>query len=124
MFTDISGMRRGLIETSSTDVNSMCTSILWGVFQTHDKMEEFNKLNFADHPSIASEYTKFLATNAGHDSVEALAASVTSLTSDVSTLKTQLAEARRRADTASTKADAVDRLINPLTQRLKKLEVK
>ena len=124
VFTDISGMRRGLIETSSTDVNSMCTSILWGVFQTHDKMEEFNKLNFADHPSIASEYTKFLATNAGHDSVEALAASVTSLTSDVSTLKTQLAEARRRADTASTKADAVDRLINPLTQRLKKLEVK
>jgi hypothetical protein len=96
VFTDISGMRRGLIETSSTDVNSMCTSILWGVFQTHDKMEEFNKLNFADHPSIASEYTKFLATNAGHDSVEALAASVTSLTANVLTLKTQLEEARRR----------------------------
>ena len=36
-----------------------------GFSQTHDKMEEFNKLNFADHPSIASEYTKFLATNAG-----------------------------------------------------------
>jgi hypothetical protein len=79
-------------------------------------MEEFNKLNFADHPSIASEYTKFLMTNTGHDSVEALAASVTSLTSDVSMLKTQLAEARRRAETASTKADAVDRLIIPLTQ--------
>jgi hypothetical protein len=87
-------------------------------------MKEFHKLNFADHPSIALEYTKFLATNTGRDSVEDLAASVTSLTSDVLTLKTQLAEARRRADTASTKADAVDRLINPLTQRLKKLEVK
>jgi hypothetical protein len=81
-------------------------------------MEEFKKLNFADHPSIASEYTKFLATDAGHDSVEILTASVTSLTSKVSTLQTQL------ADTASTKADAVDRLINPLAQRLKKLEVK
>ena len=78
----------------------MYTSILWGAFQTHDKMEEFNKLNFADHSSIASEYTEFLAMNAGDDSVKALAASVTSLTSNVSTLKNQLADAKRRADSA------------------------
>jgi hypothetical protein len=33
VFTDISGIRQGLIETLPTDVNSMCTSILWGGFK-------------------------------------------------------------------------------------------
>ena len=70
-----------------------------------------NKLNFADHPSIASKYTKFLATNSGHNLVKDLVTSISFLTSDVSTLKTQLADAKRWADSAT---DTVDKLLPPM----------
>jgi hypothetical protein len=40
LFTYISGVRLGLIEMSKTGPKALCTSLLWGIFQTHDRMED------------------------------------------------------------------------------------
>ena len=54
----------------TNDWKSTCTHLMWSIFRTHDKMAEFDDVNFEDHPAIASEYIKFLACNLGFDMLE------------------------------------------------------
>jgi hypothetical protein len=48
----------------------ICTTLLWSAFKTHDAMAAFENANFEDHPSISSEYVKFLAMNSGFEALE------------------------------------------------------
>jgi hypothetical protein len=73
VFTDISKVREGaLMSLRTQDIDSTCTAIMWTVFQTHDKMDEFFDSNVSDPPSILSEYLKFLASNSGFELVDKL----------------------------------------------------
>ena len=40
-------------------------SVLWGTFCTHGVMQEYMSYNIEHHPSIASDYVKFLVLNRG-----------------------------------------------------------
>ena len=61
-------------------------------------MAGFENANFEDHPSIASEFIKFLATNTG---IEGMAG----LQSDVATMKVKLKEVDRQSTASTVKAD-------------------
>lgn len=53
------------------DSTCCCAAIMRTVFQTHHKMDEFFNSNISDqHPSISSEYLKFLASNSGFKLVD------------------------------------------------------
>jgi hypothetical protein len=79
---------------------------MWSVFQTHDKMTEFQDLNFEDHPAIAPEHTKFLACNSRFlDMLE-------SLKKDVATVKAELKESGQRLTQASKKANVTSTLVD------------
>lgn len=38
--------------------------VLWGILQTHAKMKEYLSVGFKNHPSVSSEYVRFLVQNA------------------------------------------------------------
>jgi hypothetical protein len=57
----------------------ICTTLLWSAFKTHDAMATFENANFEDHPSISSEYVKFLAMNSGFEALEIVSGKLKSL---------------------------------------------
>jgi hypothetical protein len=63
IFHDIHSVCVGALDSMTTEKESICAAILWGVFQTHDVMDSYESSNFEDHPSMASEYVKFLLKN-------------------------------------------------------------
>ncbi len=83
IFSDLHSVRVGTMKAMGTGPESICPAILWSVFRTHDKMTGFEIANFEDHPSIASEFVKFLAINTG---IEGMAV----LQEEVKDLKTKL----------------------------------
>ena len=88
VFAEIYVVRMGTAQSMTGDRVSICSSILWAVFRTHDKMTEFEDANLEDHPAISSEYIKFLATNSGFDMI-------VDLEKDVSLLKTEAKDNER-----------------------------
>ena len=98
IFSDLHSVRVGTTKSMGKGPESICPIILWSVFRTHDQMAIFENANFEDHPSIASEFIKFLATNTG---IEGMAG----LQDDVTALKTKLKEVDRQASSAIVKAD-------------------
>jgi hypothetical protein len=109
----------------TTEKESICAAILWGVFQTHDVMDSYESSNFEDHPSMASEYVKFLlATNSGFEAVEVLESTVVRLEKENSEMKRGLTEAKRKADVAGSAADRAEKAVSELSKRINGLEKK
>jgi hypothetical protein len=98
IFSDLHSVRVGTTKAMGKGPESICPVILWSVFRTHDKMAGFENANFEDHPSIASEFIKFLATNTGIEGMS-------SLQEDVAGMKLKLKDVDRQATLASAKAD-------------------
>ena len=75
IFQEMVEVRRGAFDAvSSMDsadaALSTCSAVLWTVFRTLDKMDEFVRAKFKDHPAISAKYIKFLALNSGSDTLE------------------------------------------------------
>ena len=47
--------------------------------QALDNTEIYLKAHFKDHPSISSEYVKYLASNTGYEQIEKISVTLTSL---------------------------------------------
>jgi hypothetical protein len=118
---DLSEPRQGTFRSiKSCDKDSICAQILYSVFQTHDVMAAYADADFKDHPSMASEYVKFLATNSGFESVATLDSEVKTLKSQLSEALKELKAAAKKADTASNTSDAQKRRVDEIEKRLKK----
>lgn len=104
----------------ANDHQSMCAGVLWAVFRTHDKMNEFDSAKFEDHPAIASEHIKFLACNSGFESLETLEHDFAVLKVDLKESDRKLAASLKKIDTASTGADTNKRAIADLARRVDK----
>ena len=120
IFAEMFVVRMGTVQSLTGDRKSLCASILWAVFRTHDKMNEFDTLNFEDHPAIASEYIKFLATNSGFDSLGSLEKDLASLKSESKETARQTAAAMKKADAAVSNADFNKKGIAELGKRVDK----
>ena len=120
VFAEIYVVRMGTTQAMSGDRRSICSSVLWSVFRTHDKMTEFEDQNFEDHPAISSEYIKFMATNSGFDMIASLEKDVSSLKAEVKEADRRLTTCTKKADSASTTADTNRKSIGELIKRVDK----
>jgi hypothetical protein len=107
IFSDLHSVRVGTTKAMGKGRRAICPVILWAVFRTHDKMAAFEIANFEDHPSIASEYVKFLATNSGLEVVSKLEEEVNSLKSKVKEVEKQSTAASGKADKVSSAVDLI-----------------
>jgi hypothetical protein len=121
VFAELFVMRMGTVRAMvARDRKAMCSGVLWSVFRTLDKMNEFDEANFEDHPAIASEHIKFLACNSGFDMLEALEKDVSGLKSEAKEADRKVAAAVKKADAASNLADANKKSIFDLGKRIDK----
>ncbi len=100
------------------------TTVLWATFQTHDVMSEYLTFKFKNHPSISSEYVKFLASNSGIEAVVKLTDGLKKMELDVRDAVSKLTSAVKKADSAGNKADEVKTKLASLEKRVLKLEQK
>ena len=67
VFSDNMDNERSFVQEvfDSKDRSTMATAVMWGLFKTHSIVEDYFYSNIKHHPSITSEYTKFLVTSRG-----------------------------------------------------------
>jgi hypothetical protein len=98
---DSTALARSLsVSAKDTDRERLTVRMLWAALRAHMIMEEYVQAEFKDHPTVASEYVKFLATNSGYETVAALQAKIDSLEKDVGALKKSGTTAANTADAA------------------------
>lgn len=85
-------------------------------------MNQFKSQGFKDHPAIASEYVKFLATNTGIESLERLITRVATIEDQVKEIAKSVKAATTSSTTASNKADEAKKTIAALEKRIATLE--
>ncbi|KAL7566516.1 hypothetical protein ACA910_006426 [Epithemia clementina (nom. ined.)] len=81
--------------------DSVWAWVFWGVFKTQDVMQEYMDAQFQDHPSVSSEYIKFLAVNSGTENVKILEDKFQVLQDKQAWVMEQLKKATSKADSAS-----------------------
>ena len=84
---------------------SMGVGVLWGTLATHQVLREYMAHGIENHPSISSEYVRFLVAHCGLSRLDKLEARVKKIEEDVKTAVTNAATAKRTADQAFTKAN-------------------
>lgn len=104
------------------DPASICSHVLWASMKTHDVMAGYIDLRFENHPTIAAEYVKFLATNSGHDKVDKLEVVVKELKEEMNAATKNSKAAVTKADVATGKSDSVKTALEALIKRVKALE--
>ena len=108
----------------SLNEDTRCSSVLMGIFRALDVMQEYQDHKFRDHPSISSEYVKFLATNSGHDAMEKQKEQLDAYKKEIISLKSDLTKAQTAAATAQRKADTVGNSVDGLRKELAALKKK
>ena len=92
--------------------------MLWATLRSHKVMDEFSKFEFKDHPAIASEYVKFLATNSGFETVSALESKMDGLKKEVDSVKKAASSAANAADTAKATASEAKKVADKCLKKL------
>lgn len=105
-------IHRGLVNEikDAEDRRLLAIGLLWSTFCTHEVMKEYVKHGIENHPSVASEYVRFLVANTGHAKVEQLDTKVEKLESTIKSLETRLKAAEKSATTAANRADEAAKL--------------
>jgi hypothetical protein len=124
IFSDLHSVRVGTMKSMGSKPESICPAILWSVFRTHDKMAGFEDANFENHPSIASEFVKFLATNTGIEGMAVLQEEVAALKSKLKDAEKQATLASGKADEASSVADVAKKAAETLSKQVDRLAAK
>ena len=92
--------------------------MIWACFKTHDVMALYVDSQFENHPTIAAEFTKFLTTNSGNESITTLEATVKEMKADVKEAKSKAAVSK--ADVATGKADTAKAALESMIKKLDK----
>jgi hypothetical protein len=106
------------------DSRQICQQIVWAVLKSHDVMLAYKRLNFKNHPSIATELVKFLAINTSFEAIEKLTTQVACHQLEICDYKKNMAAATKSAASAANKADEAKKLFDQLLKRVAKLEAK
>ena len=104
-------LQRGTVSEflDASDNKTMAVGVLWGTFATHQVMREYMINGVENHPSISSEYVRFLVANCGLERIVQLEAKATALTAELQEVKKIAQEAKKAAISASNKADQVEK---------------
>ena len=80
------------------------------MIQTHGKMRKYIKVGFKNHPSVSSEYVRFLIQHASIGRVEKLEIQSNSLNDKLGTVDQLSRAAMRKGETALNRAEEAKRL--------------
>ena len=100
-------MKRGAVSEilDVSDSRVLGTGILWATFATHQVMREYMKYGLENHPSMASEYVRFLVANSGLSKMDRMEARLKKLEEENKDLKREVAQADKAAKSAANKAE-------------------
>ena len=100
-------MKRGAVSEvlDVTDSRVLGTGILWATFATHQVMRDYMRHGIENHPSMASEYVRFLVANSGLSKIERMESRLKALEEDNKILKRDVAQADKAAKSAANKAE-------------------
>jgi len=100
---------------------ALAVAVLWGTFGTHQVLREYQRHSIENHPSMASEYVRFLVahTDATKVSVmeqrsKALEATCKKSESEVKKLEKELDNQKRSLSTANNKIDELQKAVRKL----------
>jgi len=125
IFTDLYKSRVGVVNNMHCgDIKNICGWVVYTSLKTHDAMEVYAEANFDNHPSIAAEYVKYLATNSGFEVIEELTHTVESLQADTVKNMADIKVITKKSDTASARADEVHKSTAGINKRLDALAAK
>ena len=99
-----------------------CAQILLAAFKTHDIMATYVSHQFENHPSVSTEYVKFLATNSGSEKVVKLTESVEGLKIKALAALDEAKSATKKSDVATSKYSDLVKEVAALNRRIKALE--
>jgi hypothetical protein len=102
----------------------ICQQIFWAVLKSHDVMAAYKRLNFKNHPSIATELVKFLAINTSFEAIDRLTAKAATMELETSEAKKRVLEAIKTSASAANKADELKLKLDSVLKRLQTLEGK
>ena len=89
----------------ASEAKSMAVGVLWATLATHQVMREYMEHGIENHPSISSEYVRFLVAHSGLTRLDRLEKRMLVLERDNDELKKQVINAVKAATTASNKAE-------------------
>ena len=100
-------MKRGAVSEvlDVGDSRVLGTGILWATFATHQVMRDYMKHGIENHPSMASEYVRFLVANSGLSKMQRMEARLCALEEENKILKRDVAQADKAAKSAANKAE-------------------
>jgi hypothetical protein len=98
------------------DSTQICQQIFWAVLKSHDVMTSYKRLNFKNHPSIATKLVKFLAINTSFEAIDKLTTKTAYLELEIANFKKQGAAAVKSAASAANKSDKAKKQSNSLTK--------
>ena len=84
---------------------------------THQIIKEYTSHGIENHPSIASEYVRFLVANSGLGKLDKMEKKLVAAEKDVVEMKKDLKEARRIADKSTTRLDEMARTLKDLKKK-------
>ena len=120
ILADLYMPKDNLIQSLLTDNNKVtCSQVLLAAFKTHDVMAVYVAHKFENHPSVSTEYVKFLATNSGSDKVTKLGEKLDSLKVEAKAMKEEVKAAVKKADVASSKYADLSKSVESLMTRAK-----
>ena len=99
-----------------------CAQILLTVFKTHDIMATYVSHHFENHPSVSTEYVKFLATNSGSEKVVKLTETVEALKIKAVAALDEAKSATKKSDVATSKYSDLVKEVAALNRRIKASE--
>ena len=98
--------------------------IYYACLRSHAIMKEYRDLKFANHPSISSEYIKFLCHNSSYEVVESLQDKVKIIKGEFKDYKAKNTALAKSVNTATQKADETKKGLADLIKVVNKLENK
>ena len=93
----------------------MALTVLWGTFKTLEVSGQYIKFNFVDHPSVSSQYVKFLLTSKGQDKKRLQSA----VMAEVTKVKEQCGQALQMAKDAKASAASASNCLDQLKKKQK-----
>ena len=99
--------RRGAVSEflDASDGRTLSLGVLWGTFATHQIMREYMQHGIENHPSISSEYVRFLVANCGLERINKLEAQNDKLSTEVVELKKLVASQTKTLSTLANKTE-------------------
>jgi hypothetical protein len=111
-----------LLSATLYDVGLMCNHILWAAFKSLDVVGVYVNHSFQNHPSVSTEFIRFLVTNSGSEKIDQILEQLVTVKEGVTNATSDAKAASQKAGTAANEVADRVRELTAATRRIKALE--